>query len=203
MSLAWAIVEFTHDQIGCRTLFATHYHELTELERDFKGVCNFNVAVREWDEKIVFLHKIVAGSADKSYGIHVARLAGVPQWVNQRAEKILEKLEASGDVVSNKETIVQTGAERRRASGEMQLTLFGSPTHPLVDKIKALDANKITPIGALQILHDWQNELADEAGDESMNEAMDESMNEAMNEAMNGDRQAVEEVADQSVPAKP
>ena len=199
VSLAWAIVEFIHDQIGCRTLFATHYHELTELERDFKGVCNFNVAVREWDEKIVFLHKIVAGSADKSYGIHVARLAGVPQWVNQRAEKILEKLEASGDVESNKEAIAQTGAERRRASGEMQLTLFGSPTHPLVDKIKALDANKITPIGALQILHDWQNELADEAGDESMNEAM----NEAMGEASDGDRPAVEEVADQNVPAKP
>eukprot|EP01043_Picozoa_sp_COSAG02_P099142 COSAG02_NODE_35263_length_471_cov_0.870968_1_plen_124_part_01 len=67
VSLAWAIVEYLHDQIGCRSLFATHYHELTELAKDFNGVSNFNVAVREWEEKIVFLHKIVPGSADKSY----------------------------------------------------------------------------------------------------------------------------------------
>ena len=163
VSLAWAIVEYLHDQIGCRTLFATHYHELTELEKDFKGVCNFNVAVREWDEKIVFLHKIVPGGADKSYGIHVARLAGVPQWVNRRAEQILKKLESSGDVESNKEAIKASDTGRSNSNGEMQLTLFGSPHHPLVDKIKALDANQITPIGALQILHEWQNELADES----------------------------------------
>ena len=93
LSIAWATVEHLVTRLGCRCLFATHYHELTELEKDFSGVSNFNVAVREWEEKIVFLHKIVPGSADKSYGIHVARLAGVPGWVNRRAEQILEKLE--------------------------------------------------------------------------------------------------------------
>ena len=161
VSLAWAIVEYLHDQIGCRTLFATHYHELTELEKDFKGVSNFNVAVREWDEKIVFLHKIVRGGADKSYGIHVARLAGVPSWVNRRAEQILEKLEASEDVESNKEAI--KSADRDSSSGgAIQMTLFGPAHHPLVDKIKALDANSLTPINALQILHDWQTELVEE-----------------------------------------
>lgn len=160
VSLAWAIVEYLHDQIGCRTLFATHYHELTELERDFKGVSNFNVAVREWDEKIVFLHKIVRGGADKSYGIHVARLAGVPSWVNRRAEQILEKLESQGDIEANKQAIKSSG--RSGSGGEIQMTLFGPTQHPLVDKIKALDANQVTPIKALQLLHDWQHELVDD-----------------------------------------
>lgn len=161
VSLAWAIVEYLHDQIGCRTLFATHYHELTELEKDFHGVANFNVAVREWDEKIVFLHKIVRGGADKSYGIHVAKLAGVPAWVNQRAEQILARLESSGEREANKEAIAAAPASRARPA-EIQMTLFGAVTHPLVDKIKALDANELTPIHALQMLHDWKSELADE-----------------------------------------
>ncbi len=163
VSLAWAIVEYLHDQIGCRTLFATHYHELTELETDFTGVCNYNVAVKEWDEKIVFLHKIVRGSADKSYGIHVARLAGVPNWVNQRAERILEKLESTTQAADNRESLKSAGgSSRSSASGEFQLTLFGSPTHPLVDKIKALDANNMTPLNALEMLHQWKEVLAEE-----------------------------------------
>ena len=160
VSLAWAIVEYLHDQIGCRSLFATHYHELTELEKDFNGVSNFNVAVREWEEKIVFLHKIVPGSADKSYGIHVARLAGVPGWVNRRAEQILEKLESSGEVEQNREMIASQGGG---SAGPIQMTLFGTPHHPLVDKIKSLDANALTPMNALQILHDWQTELVEDA----------------------------------------
>ena len=159
VSLAWAIVEYLHDQIGCRSLFATHYHELTELEKDFNGVSNFNVAVREWEEKIVFLHKIVPGSADKSYGIHVARLAGVPSWVNRRAEQILEKLESSGEVEQNREMI---GSQESSSTGPIQMTLFGTTHHPLVDKIKSLDANSLTPMNALQILHDWQTELVED-----------------------------------------
>lgn len=159
VSLAWAIVEYLHDQVGCRTLFATHYHELTELEKDFDGVANFNVAVKEWDEKIVFLHKIRPGSADKSYGIHVARLAGVPQWVNRRAEQILERLEASGELEENKAAIKSSN---NGSKTEFQMTLFGPVTHPLVDKIKALDANGLTPINALQMLHQWQTELSEE-----------------------------------------
>ncbi|MCL4169625.1 UNVERIFIED_CONTAM: hypothetical protein GTU68_053724 [Idotea baltica] len=163
VSLAWAIVEYLHDQIGSRTLFATHYHELTELEKDFDRVANFNVAVREWDEKIVFLHKIVPGSADKSYGIHVARLAGVPNWVNRRAEQILERLEASGDLEENKSAI--QSSSKGSSKTEIQMTLFGPVTHPLVDKIKALDANDLTPINALQMLHQWQSELAEKEVD--------------------------------------
>ena len=94
LSLAWAIVEHLHDHVGCRTLFATHYHELTDLASTLAGVLNLNVSVKEWEDHVVFLHKIVPGAADKSYGIHVARLAGVPRSVNERAKQILAQLEA-------------------------------------------------------------------------------------------------------------
>jgi DNA mismatch repair protein MutS len=95
LSLAWSIVEHLHNQIGAKTLFATHYHELTELAARLPRLKNFNVAVREWSDQIVFLRKIVEGGADKSYGIHVARLAGVPRPVLARAKEILSNLEES------------------------------------------------------------------------------------------------------------
>ena len=95
LSLAWSIVEFLHNQIGAKALFATHYHELTELAARLPRLRNFNVAVREWHEQIVFLRKIVAGGTDKSYGIQVARLAGVPKLVLDRAKEILRNLEES------------------------------------------------------------------------------------------------------------
>lgn len=158
VSLAWAIVEYLHDQIGCRTLFATHYHELTALQQDFKGVCNYNVAVREWDEKIVFLHKIVPGSADKSYGIHVAKLAGVPDWVNRRAEAILDRLENQNDVQHNQAAIT-SGTSNRSGKTEIQMTLFGVHDHPLIEKIKCLDPNQLTPMNALEMVNQWKGEL--------------------------------------------
>jgi DNA mismatch repair protein MutS len=95
LSLAWSIVEHLHNQIGAKTLFATHYHELTELAARLPRLKNFNVAVREWSDQIVFLRKIVEGGADKSYGIQVARLAGVPRPVLARAKEILSNLEES------------------------------------------------------------------------------------------------------------
>jgi DNA mismatch repair protein MutS len=95
LSLAWSIVEFVHNQIGAKTLFATHYHELTELSARLSRVKNFNVAVREWNEQIIFLRKILPGGTDKSYGIQVARLAGVPKPVLERAKEILSNLEES------------------------------------------------------------------------------------------------------------
>jgi DNA mismatch repair ATPase MutS len=93
ISLAWAVAEYLHDRIQCRTLFATHYHELTDLQRFLPGVMNLNVAVREWQDEVIFLHKILPGAADKSYGIHVARLAGVPKPIVQRAKEVLAQLE--------------------------------------------------------------------------------------------------------------
>jgi DNA mismatch repair protein MutS len=93
VSLAWAIAEYLHDQVGCRALFATHYHELAQLEEKLPGLRNYNVLVREWQDEILFLHKIAPGSADQSYGIHVARLAGVPEEVLDRAREVLAELE--------------------------------------------------------------------------------------------------------------
>jgi DNA mismatch repair protein MutS len=95
LSIAWSVAEFLYDKIKARTLFATHYHELIKLAEDRKGVCNLNVAVREWNEQIIFLRKIVPGGADKSYGIQVARLAGLPKEILDRAKEILAHLESS------------------------------------------------------------------------------------------------------------
>src|SRR5207253_371820 len=106
LSIAWSVAEFLHDKIKARTLFATHYHELTKLAEERKGVCNFNVAVREWNEQIIFLRKIVPGGADKSYGIQVARLAGLPKEILDRAKDILAHLEkpngASGHTLKSR-----------------------------------------------------------------------------------------------------
>ena len=156
VSLAWAILEFLHEHLPCRTLFATHYHELTELERTFSGVRNYNVHVKEWEDKIIFLHKIVPGAADKSYGIHVARLAGVPEWVNRRAQQILDNLQTT-------ENGPQSGKLARagngRSGGQLQLTLFEVTDHPLLEKIKRIDTNQMTPLNALETISAWQHEL--------------------------------------------
>ena len=123
LSLAWAITEHLHEQIGCRTLFATHYHELTQLEESLPRIANLNVAVKEWNDEVVFLHRIVAGGADKSYGIHVARLAGIPTQVNERAKDVLAQLEADHRDALDRPTIQTPGTDC--GGGQYQLTLFG------------------------------------------------------------------------------
>lgn len=155
LSLAWAIVEHLHDHIGARTFFATHYHELTQLEKSLPRVRNLNVAVKEWDEHIVFLHRIVAGGADKSYGIHVARLAGVPQTVNERAKDILAQLEADH---LNKYGDSKITPPRRAPKSPIQLTLFDFGEHPVVDKIRELDLANLQPNDALALVRQWQEE---------------------------------------------
>jgi len=160
VSLAWAIIEHVHDQVGCRTLFATHYHELTDLESSLPGVKNLNVAVKEWEENIAFLHKIVDGAADKSYGIHVARLAGVPPEVNERAKQILSQLEAEHLDEDGRPKIASK--PKRRRGGDIQLTLFGPAEHPLLDEIRKFDLNHITPMQAFQRIQQWQELLQSE-----------------------------------------
>lgn len=154
ISLAWAITEFLHDHIGCRTLFATHYHELTELPKTAKRVVNWNVAVHEQDGEVIFLHKIVPGAADKSYGIHVARLAGVPRDVISRAGVILQTLETDHQDLHGKPTI-----PKRQQRSSRQLTLFDPPPHPLLDELKGLNLNEMTPLAALQELHRMKGQL--------------------------------------------
>ena len=160
VSLAWAIVEHIHDQIDCRTLFATHYHELTDLQSTLGGVRNLNVAVKEWEDHVVFLHKIIGGAADKSYGIHVARLAGIPREVNERAKQILNQLEAEHLDSDGRPKIASTGKRRRR--GDLQLTLFAVPDHPLLDEIRSADVDALTPLAALQMLQRWKSQLEGE-----------------------------------------
>ena len=158
LSLAWAITEHLHEQIGSRTLFATHYHELTQLEESLPRVANMNVAVKEWDEQVVFLHRIVAGGADKSYGIHVARLAGIPSSVNERAKDVLAQLESDHRDALDRPTV--SPPEGNSGGGNYQLTLFGYADHPLLDEVQKLDVNAMTPIDALQFLQTAKEKLA-------------------------------------------
>ena len=157
LSLAWAITEHLHEQIGCRTLFATHYHELTQLEESLPRVANLNVAVKEWDDKVVFLHRIVAGGADKSYGIHVARLAGIPTAVNERAKDVLAQLEADHRDAFDRPTVSSPSSDG--GGGNYQLTLFGYADHPLLDEVQKLNVDAMTPIEAMQFLQAAKQKL--------------------------------------------
>jgi DNA mismatch repair protein MutS len=145
LALAWAIVEHLCEEIHARTLFATHYHQLTSLADSMPGVHNLNVSVREWGEEIVFLHKIVEGGTDRSYGIHVARLAGVPSALVERARNILRQLEAgSGD--GPRIASLQQGDQIPPGS---QLGLFDLEPSPVEIAIRKLDLDELSPIDAL------------------------------------------------------
>ena len=146
VSIAWAVIEYIHNHplLRAKTLFATHYHELTQLSDLLPGIRNYNVGVTEADGKVVFLHKIIAGGADKSYGIHVAQLAGLPGPVIQRANEILIELEKSSG-----------RAVRINPFSAQQATLFPE-TSPLLDELNAIDVNSLSPIEALNKLFEWK-----------------------------------------------
>ena len=149
LSIAWGIIEYIHNhpQLRAKTLFATHYHELTQLAELLPGIRNYNVAVSEADNKVVFLHKIISGGADRSYGIHVAQLAGLPSPVIQRANEIMVELEkTSGRAV------------KINPQSAQQVALFPE-TNPLLDEIKGLDVNSLSPIEALNKLFEWQKKF--------------------------------------------
>jgi DNA mismatch repair protein MutS len=124
LSIAWSVAEFLHDKIKARTLFATHYHELTKLAAERSGVCNFNVAVREWNDQIIFLRKIVPGGADKSYGIQVARLAGLPKEILDRAKEILSHLENSSSATAEPKPRGKKSSKAMPESQKPQLDLL-------------------------------------------------------------------------------
>jgi len=155
LSLAWAITEHIAQRIQCRTLFATHYHELTELAELFKNIRNCNVAVREWAEEVVFLHRILPGGTDKSYGIHVAHLAGLPKPILERSKEILDDLEAT----FQKEASGVHLSKHKTRDPDAD-TLFVQRHKSVLDRLSAMDVNTLTPLEAINLLNDIKNEIA-------------------------------------------
>jgi DNA mismatch repair protein MutS len=142
VAIAWAVTEHLHDRIGCKTIFATHYHELTQLTERLQHARNFNVAVREAGDSIVFVHRLEPGGTDRSYGIQVGQLAGLPPDVVRRAWEILGVLESERHVSS---------ASPAPARDNGQLVLFDAP-HPVVQELLALETDSMTPLEALNRL---------------------------------------------------
>ncbi|MCH8279103.1 MAG: DNA mismatch repair protein MutS, partial [Chloroflexi bacterium] len=150
LAIARSVIEHLHNdaRLGCKTLFATHYHELTELASSLPGVRNFTVAVTEEEGDVVFLHRIVPGGADKSYGVHVAQLAGLPQGVVSRAREVLAELEQAS-------ATARGAGKGRRRSPAMQMPLF-NPSQSLVDEVRGLDIPNLTPLEAINRLYELQ-----------------------------------------------
>jgi len=157
VSIAWAVAEHIAQRNKCRTLFATHYHELTELNSLFNCIKNYNVAVKEWQDEVIFLRRICEGGTDKSYGIHVARLAGVPQEVVERAKTILSNLEsATLDKENRPRFAIAAGRRKARRSLGVQLTIFDSESDLLVQTLKSMDLSTMTPVEAMNRLAELQ-----------------------------------------------
>jgi DNA mismatch repair protein MutS len=152
LSIAWAVIEYIHNhpKIRARTLFATHYHELTQLSELLPGVRNYNVAVSEADNTVIFLHKIIPGAADRSYGIHVGQLAGLPKTVVQRASEILKQLENSSGQAINLQEV----------ASPQQLQLFPE-NNPIIKSLEEIDINTISPIEAINVLYEWKKKFTE------------------------------------------
>lgn len=161
VSIAWSVAEYIHANIKAKTLFATHYHELTELALTLKGIKNYNISVKEWNDGIIFLRKIVEGGTDRSYGIQVARLAGLPEEVIFRAKEVLANLEKSelNEVGEPKLAHSELRRPERRVS---QLDLFSTQADPVVKDILGLDIINMTPLEALNRLHELKKRLEGE-----------------------------------------
>ena len=157
LSIAWAVVEHVAYNIGAKTLFATHYHELTELEGQLKGVHNYCIAVQELGEDIIFLRKIIPGGADQSYGIQVARLAGLPEEVLSRARTIVNSLNENDiNAVSEKIAMRQEMEEKLQAFNGISVS---DADMSIIEDLKKLDITKITPLEAMNLLFEFHNKV--------------------------------------------
>ncbi len=163
LSLAWAIVEHLHEHGRPKTIFATHYHELTELAALLPRVVNRTMAVKEWQDRIIFLRRVIPGSADKSYGLHVARLAGIPEGVVVRAGEILANLERQEYDFSGKPRLARgaSAPAAALAARNAQLALFTPPEEIVAGLLRQLDVEQLTPLAALNLLHSLKARLAD------------------------------------------
>ena len=149
LSIAWSILEYIHNHpdLRAKTLFATHFHELTKLPEILPRIKNYNIAVNESGKQVVFLHKIIEGGADKSYGIHVAQLAGIPPAVIQRANFLLDKLQNEARSIDMKDV-----------HPTAQMPLFQTED-PVLAELKELDLNNLNPIEALNLLFEWRKRI--------------------------------------------
>ncbi len=150
ISIAWALTEYLHERIGAKTLFATHYHELNELAQLLPRIRNFKVDVREYGDRVVFLHKVLPGFADHSYGIQVAQMAGLPTEVTDRARDILRNLEQADFTPHGRTRGASTADEARGKKEEVQLTLFEMRDDRIRDALRVIDVDRLTPVEALQ-----------------------------------------------------
>jgi len=166
LSIAWAMAEYLHEErhIGARTLFATHYHQLTELALTHEGVKNYNVAVREWGDRIIFLRKIMAGGTSRSYGIQVAKLAGVPEEVVRRSGEILKNLERGELDAAGSPRIAGGKKGRGKNTAAHQLSLFPDDREEIIAGLRELDTTRLTPLAALNLLQEWKDRLTRGAG---------------------------------------
>jgi DNA mismatch repair protein MutS len=162
LSIAWAVTEYLHDSCPFqpKTLFATHYHELTELAMTKERVRNFHVAVKEWNDRVIFLRKLVEGGTSRSYGIQVARLAGLPAGVIDRAKEVLNNLE-QGEFTEAGVPKLAVSKKRKLTWESHQRTLFQSPPDPIRETLRKVDPNRLTPLDALNILSDMKSRLSD------------------------------------------
>ena len=154
LAIAWAAIEYIHANTRAKTLFATHYHELTELADRLSGVKNFHVSVKESGGGIVFLRKVEEGAADKSYGIEVAKLAGLPADVVNRAREVLAEHESA-----ERSAVSHLAHDETRPPGPMQLTIFTPLSQKIVDRIKETDLNRLSPLEALNLLHELKKQM--------------------------------------------
>jgi DNA mismatch repair protein MutS len=156
VSIAWAVTEHLHEALGAKTIFATHYHELTQLGDLLPRVVNRNVVVKESGEEIVFLRRLADGGADRSYGIQVARLAGLPRGVISRARELLAELE--GTHSGGGEGLGRRGDHRPASEPPPdQLSFFHAPTHPLIVRLGGLDLENMTPLDAMNLLDELRS----------------------------------------------
>jgi DNA mismatch repair protein MutS len=164
LSIAWAISEHLHNVIRCKAIFATHYHQLTQLEGILPGIKNYSIAVKEEKGSITFLRTVVPGATDKSYGVHVARLAGIPEVVTRRADALLREIEAEADIQP-----LRTRRKTAKAPKYTQLIFFDAAEEersqdPVLEEISGLDLDSLTPREALNRLAEYQKILRDKYG---------------------------------------
>ncbi|HYC34005.1 MAG TPA: DNA mismatch repair protein MutS [Gemmatimonadales bacterium] len=159
VAIAWAVTEHLHDRVGCKTMFATHYHELMQLPERLQHARDYNVAVRETGDTVIFLHRLEPGGTDRSYGIHVAQLAGLPQGVVRRAREILGALEGEHRMVPG------APAPLERDVGQLALFADPAPPDPMMEELRAIDVNALTPLEALNRLADFKRRAEEGSGE--------------------------------------